>query len=163
MKVLAIAAIFAITATVYAQVAQTSHGANSPNIHGTGNVSITQAPPHGVPGAGAPPPTVQTPPQPPPANAVEPKHSEATATLRAVEAEKATLLSQQQGLVNQVNTLMSGIRDKISAKEAEAADWQKKIREENGWGDEYVYTPPQPLPDGTTSLGKWQKTEKPKK
>ena len=140
MKVLTIA-VLALTATAYAQ-------------------APTQRPPHVTPpGVGVP-----SQPQPPAtgANAVEPKHSEATATLRAIEAEKATLLSQQQALVNQVNTLMAGIRDKISQKEADAAAEQKVIREENGWDDSVVYLPPQPLPDGTTSPGKWQKTDKKK-
>lgn len=109
------------------------------------------------------PPATQQPIPQPPAASVEPKHSEATATLRAIEAEKATLMSQQQSLVNQVNTLMAGIRDKISQKDADAQSEQKQIREENGWDDSYQYLPPQQLPDGTTSAGKWQHAEKPKK
>jgi len=139
MKVIA-TAVLALTATAYAQAPPPP-----PNR------------PHPIP------PTAQQPAPPTTATPVEPKHSEATATLRAIEAEKATLQSQQQALVNQVNTLMAGIRDKISQKEADAAAEQKAIREENGWDDSYTYTPPQPLPDGTTSVGKWQKTEKPKK
>lgn len=112
-------------------------------------------------------PTAHTPagvPTPQPAaTTVEPKPSIATANLRAAEAEKATLLSQQQALVQQVNALMGGIRDKIAAKEKEAAEQEEEIRKENGWGADYAYTPPQPLQDGSTSPGKWQKVPPAKK
>lgn len=145
MKVLAIA-VLAITASTYAQ---------------------TPPPPQRAPHAQPPTASQQPPqlPQPPapPANQVEPKHSEATATLRAIEAEKGKLLAQQQSLANEVNTLMASLRAKITAKEADAKAEQDAIRQENGWDESYVYTPTMQLPDGSDSPGKWQHTEKPKK
>lgn len=141
MKVLAIA-VLSIAAATYAQAPRQP-----------------QPPPHAVPGAGAP---QAVPPAQPPAagTSVEPKHSESTATLRAIEAEKSTLLAQQQSLANQVNTLMAGLRDKITQKESDAKAEEDAIRKENEWGDDVQYVPPQQLPDGSTAPGKWMKTPK---
>lgn len=105
-----------------------------------------------------PQPTQHLPPPPLPATPVEPKHSEATADLRAVEAEKATLQAQQQNLAEQVNSLMAGIRDKMTAKEKEAEEYEEVIRKENGWDESYTYVASQPQQDGTTVPGHWQKS-----
>lgn len=160
MKAICIA-ILAVSASMHAQT-QTSYGAHSPNIKNVqGNVNVADGQAKPTPPPPAPPPPTQTAPNPTPpaptATPVEPKHSEATATLRAVEAEKTTLLTQQNDLINQVNAMVGSIRTQISAKEAEAAAQEKVIREENGWGDDVQYIPPTPQPNGTTAPGKWQK------
>jgi hypothetical protein len=56
--------------------------------------------------------------------------------------------------------MIGQIREKIAAKEKEAADNEKTIREENGWSDDVQYVSPQQMPDGSTSSGKWQKAAK---
>jgi hypothetical protein len=103
----------------------------------------------------------QTPPMPPPqATPVEPKHSEATANLRAAEAEKSEFMTQQKAIVQAAQTQLSILRAQIDAKDKEEATYEDQIRKENGWDSEVQYVPAQEMQDGTKIPGKWQKTVK---
>lgn len=120
--------------------------------------AAAQAPPQAPPPRRPPtPPASQAPPPVQQATPVEPKHSEATATLRAVEAEKSDLITQRQNVANQANELIGNINQQLEAKGKESDEQQRKIREENGWGDEYAYVPAQQMQDGTKTPAHWQK------
>jgi hypothetical protein len=95
-------------------------------------------------------------PAPPAATPVEPKHSEASATLRALEAEKDSLYGKRAALVQQANQLIDGINGQIGEKDKAEADWIAKVKAENGWDDSYSYIPLAAQPDGTTVPGHWQ-------
>jgi hypothetical protein len=123
-------------------------------------------PPQPHPGGGHPPSTTPPPPATPPPAAsipIEPKHSEATANLELAEQKKMNLQMQQQFIVANANTQLGKIRSELDAQDKAAAEAQEVVRKENGWNSEYIYQPPQQLPDGTTAPGKWQKTQAPPK
>ena len=112
MKAIVLAVLTTLSASLYAQAPTPAQQAQARQ-----QAKSTQAPPPGQPAPPAQPaPNRQSAP-PPAATPVEPKHSEATANLRAIEAEKSVLLTQQQNLINQVNSLIGQIRDKDDKRE----------------------------------------------
>jgi hypothetical protein len=141
MKAIAIA-VLALSVSAYAQVNQTSHGQNSPNINNVkGDVNIPAHP--------------QTPaPQPTP---VEPKHSEATANLALAEEKKVNLQMRQQLIVQQANQQLTQIRNELGEQEKASAEAIKQVKKENDFGDDVNYVPPTQQPDGTVAAGHWQK------